>query len=85
MTLHRRILVTNNYEMKDAAKAGGFWFHSRFVKIRRMEGLRVVGRVCVERVAVVESVRLPRSLVLGKVPAGGELRLQSLWGHVNRG
>lgn len=61
-----------------------FGFHSRFVKIWRVERLRVVGCVCVERVAVVQSVRLPRSLVLGKVPASGELGLQSLWGDVNK-
>lgn len=61
-----------------------FWFHSRFIKIWRVERLRVAGCVCVERVAVVESVRLPRSLVLGKVPASGELGLQSLWGDVNK-
>lgn len=53
-------------------------FHSRFIKIWRMERL---GVVCIQRVAVVESERLPSFLVFGKVPAGGELRLESLWGH----
>lgn len=50
-----------------------------------MEGLRgLAGCVAVERVAVVEGVSLPRPLVLGEVPAGGELRLQSLRGGVRQ-
>lgn len=43
-----------------------------------MQRLRVVGVVGVERVAVVEAVRLTGLLVLGVVPASGELGLQSL-------
>lgn len=43
-----------------------------------MKQLGVAGRVSVERVAVVQSVRLPRLLVLGKVPASGKLGFQSL-------
>lgn len=74
--LHCNILVVNHPLDINVF----FRFHSRFVKIWRVERLRVGGCVCVERVAVVESVRLPRSLVLGKVPASGELGLQSLWG-----
>lgn len=43
-----------------------------------MERLRVV---CVERVAVVQSERLPGLLVLGEIPAGGEFGLQRLLGE----
>lgn len=50
-----------------------------------MERLRVAGRVGVERVAVVEGERLPGLLVLGEVPASGELGLQSLRTRRRRG
>lgn len=56
------------------SEASGPRFNLRLVKIRRVQRLRVVGRVVrVEHVAVVESARLPRPLVPGKVPAGGKL------------
>lgn len=45
-----------------------------------MQRLRVVGRVGVDQVAVLDDVRLPSLLVLGKVSASGELGLQSLRG-----
>lgn len=49
-----------------------------------MERLRgLAGCIAVKHVAVVEGVRLPRPLVLGEVPAGGELRLQNLRRCVN--
>lgn len=50
-----------------------------------MEGLkRLAACVGVEHVAVVKSKCLSGPLVLGEVPAGGQLRLQSLWRHVKR-
>lgn len=50
-----------------------FVLHLRFVEVRHVEG-----GVGVQHVAVVEAERLPGFLVFGKVPAGGELRLQGL-------
>lgn len=57
--------------------------HLRSVKVRRTEYLSVAGCVCVERVAVVQRERLPGFLVFSEVPAGSELRLQSLDGGKN--
>lgn len=54
-------------------------FHSRLVKVWHVKRLGVAGRVSIECVAVVQSVRLPRLLVLGKVPASGKFGFQSLW------
>ena len=60
-------------------KQDSFPFHSRLLKIWRMERLRgLAGCVAVEHVAVVEGVGLPRPLLLGEVPAGGQLWLQNL-------
>lgn len=43
--------------------------YSRLVKVWRVKRLRVSSHVSIEHVAVVQSERLPRLLVLGKVPA----------------
>lgn len=66
-------------QRKDCQKlTGTVTVHSRLVKVRRVKRLRVSSYVSVEHVAVVQSVRLPRLLVLGKVPASSQFGFQSL-------
>lgn len=66
-------------QRKDCQKPTGMvTVHSRLVKVRRVKRLRVSSHVSVEHVAVVQSVRLPRLLVLGKVPASSQFGFQSL-------
>lgn len=55
-----------------------FGFYSRLIIIRGVQCLCVDGCVCVQHVAIVERVRLPGFLVLGKVPASGKLGLKRL-------
>lgn len=72
--LDRKLTKSQTFPKRD-----GFRFHSRLLKIGGVErGRGGAGGVAVERVAVVEGEGLPRPLVLGEVPAGGELRLQNL-------
>lgn len=52
--------------------------HSRLVKVGGVKRLRVSSHVSVEHVAVVQSQRLPRLLVLGQVPARSQFGFQSL-------
>lgn len=56
-------------------------FDLRFVVVRRrhVEGMGELGCVAVDHVPVLrDGIRVPGFLVLGKVPAGCQLRLQSL-------